>query len=387
MTHEVPDADDVRLAHLADRRLRLPDGSVRALVRPRVRLAAGGGRRISTRSGRFLQCVGPAGGPRDASPAEQRVSPSGAARSRSTSSPTRSWSTPSPTVPAASRAERSSRRRRASGRRLRMTGARNAAQTTCAHVAPLSGATFRALGLPLADRAEGGAVRRGARRARRRPCVSASSAATRRSGCSIACGAVARTRSRERCRRLDRRTTSRRPHRSSTCCRRSRSAVFAVVSVVRRGPRDRLRRTDSDPEPDPSRSASPGSPIGVRPMHYLPHDHTHPHATTSPAGPGAFDERQAAARPRLSRARVHGRHRRPGRQRQDGAAPGALPAAARRLQPGGRDQRHLHEGGRRVPGAPRGARRRAHRRRSRPAAARTRRCATTSARTWTRSGS
>jgi type I restriction enzyme S subunit len=79
-------------------------------------------------------------------------------------------------------------------------------------------------------------------------------------------------------------------------------------------------------------------------------------------GPRRLPRASRRAGPRLSRARLYHRHRRAGRQRQDGAAAGALPPAARRLQPGGGDQRHLHQGGRRVPGSPPGARARSDRR-------------------------
>ena len=67
-----------------------------------------------------------------------------------------------------------------------------------------------------------------------------------------------------------------------------------------------------------------------------------------------------AAVPLMTLAR---RHRRAGRLRQDGAHAGAVQAAARPLQHRGGHQRHLHRGGRAVPGAQRGARARAHHRR------------------------
>ena len=54
---------------------------------------------------------------------------------------------------------------RASGRRRRSTRSHARVEATCAHVAPVSGAVFRALGLPLRDGAASGAVRHGARRA------------------------------------------------------------------------------------------------------------------------------------------------------------------------------------------------------------------------------
>ena len=66
---------------------------------------------------------------------------------------------------------------------------------------------------------------------------------------------------------------------------------------------------------------------------------------------------------RLRRPLLHRRHRRTGRQRQDRTAAGAVPHAARSLSAGGRHKRHLHEGGCRVPDAPRRAAVRAHPRR------------------------
>ena len=149
---------------------------------------------------------------------------------------------------------------------------------------------------------------------------------------------------------------------------RARPAVLATVSVV----------GAFDPESEPGAHLRRCRPRD--PMHYMPHDDSD---ATTPRVP-ASSRAGTPPRPRLPRARVHHRHRRPGGQRQDRAAAGALPPAARRLQPGRGDQRHLHEGGRRVPGAQPGAARRAHHARSRPAAARTRPCATTSARTSTR---
>ena len=70
-----------------------------------------------------------------------------------------------------------------------------------------------------------------------------------------------------------------------------------------------------------------------------------------------------AEAPRLQRPLVHRGHRRSGGQRQDRAPAVALPQAARSLPAGGRHERHLHEGGCRVPDAPRRAAFRAHPRR------------------------
>ena len=107
------------------------------------------------------------------------------------------------------------------------------------------------------------------------------------------------------------------------------------------------------------------------------HPHTHEHHDH----PGLFHERDAPLARDYRAARVHRRHRRAGGQRQDRAAARALPRAARPHQPRRRDQRHLHARGRRVP---RCATRRSPPSASapsRPAAARTRRSARTSATT------
>ena len=69
----------------------------------------------------------------------------------------------------------------------------------------------------------------------------------------------------------------------------------------------------------------------------------------APRSPRAVPRARRAARPRLPGPQLHGRHRRPCRQRQDGAAAGPLPRAPRHAQPGRRHQRHLHARGRRVP--------------------------------------
>ncbi len=82
------------------------------------------------------------------------------------------------------------------------------------------------------------------------------------------------------------------------------------------------------------------------------------------------------------------RHRRAGRLRQDRAGRRAVPRAGRRAAAGRRDQRHLHDRGRRLPAAQRRCCRPSGSARWRPAAARTPRSATTSrptstpSRTW-----
>ena len=79
------------------------------------------------------------------------------------------------------------------------------------------------------------------------------------------------------------------------------------------------------------------------------------------------------------------RRRRSGRLGQDRAGRRAVQAAARPLRHRRRHQRHLHEGGRRVPDAQRGAAARSGSSASRPAAARTPRSARTRRSTSTRS--
>ena len=175
--------------------------------------------------------VGPAGGLRDAAPAEQRLSAPGASARRSTSCARPSWSTPSPTAPAASRAGRSWPRRRASGRRTAMTELlaltpRRPARTwrRCRE------RRFRALGLPLATAQQSRALRRGARGARgrgaagdRRQLRGPADAARQRG--------VAR-RGRAALRRSHRRRSraDRAGHRHPAG--RARSALLAAVSVV-----------------------------------------------------------------------------------------------------------------------------------------------------------
>ena len=86
------------------------------------------------------------------------------------------------------------------------------------------------------------------------------------------------------------------------------------------------------------------------------HDHT-PRAPGEHAGARFARSASTSARARrdFTRARVHRRHRRPGRQRQDRARARAVPRAARSPLARRRDQRHLHARGRRVPDPPRGA--------------------------------
>ena len=100
-----------------------------------------------------------------------------------------------------------------------------------------------------------------------------------------------------------------------------------------------------------------------------------------PTAPGRFRTAPRRSPRDYARARLHGRHRRPGRQRQDRAAARALPRAARRRTAS--PSSPTTSSRRRTPSswsAP-GAARRSASPRSRPAAARTRPCATTSART------
>ena len=152
----------------------------------------------------------------------------------------------------------------------------------------------------------------------------------------------------------------RRRRRCSTCCRRR-----TIGSI----------RACFSPEG--------GSPCLVRASTIIRTITTRP--GVPPSGAGAFPERDTPLAATIARA-------------PSPSASAARSAAARRRccsrsaarcatrTPRGRHQRHLHEGGCRVPGAQPGAARRSGSPRSRPAAVRTRRCATTSARTsrrWT----
>ena len=92
-------------------------------------------------------------------------------------------------------------------------------------------------------------------------------------------------------------------------------------------------------------------------FHHAQHPHTH---DGDPTTAGIVQPAGLAEAPRLRRPLLHCRHRRPGRQRQDRAPAGAVPQAARSLSAGGRHERYLHEGRRRVPDAPRRAAVRAH---------------------------
>ena len=113
------------------------------------------------------------------------------------------------------------------------------------------------------------------------------------------------------------------------------------------------------------------------------HGHHHDHGRH----PGLFRDRPPAGRRDYARAILHGRHRRSGGQRQDGAHARALRPPARALESGRRDQRHLHARGRRVLASPPGACRRRGSAPSRPVAVRTPRFARTSATIWTLSNS
>ncbi len=78
---------------------------------------------------------------------------------------------------------------------------------------------------------------------------------------------------------------------------------------------------------------------------------------------GRAPDASPSARPRLRatwRASVHGGDRRPRGQREDCAPARAVPAAAARPAARGRDERHLHPRGRRVPDPPRRAARGPH---------------------------
>ena len=106
---------------------------------------------------------------------------------------------------------------------------------------------------------------------------------------------------------------------------------------------------------------------------------TGPSCTTTARGGCSVPDHvhQPTARPANSAARGG----RPGRHRQELADRPAVPGARRRAQPRRDHQRHLHRRGRPLPAFGRGARPRIGSEPSRPGPARTRRSATTSART------
>ena len=250
---------------------------------------------------------------------------------------------------------------RARGRRPALDGARRGgSRLGCGHAAPVFGAALRALEIPRPG-AQQTVPLHGARAAcSAPPSASGSSAATRRSGCSTSAARAARRRART-LRRPRSRTTWRRRHRSSTCCRRRTTACTRGCFS-----RDDSRRG--------------GFGATSQPFTIIQTTTTH----DEPDGPGVFDERRRAAR-----ARLHGSAPSPSASagRSAAARPRCCSRSAGRCATTTTSPSSPTTSSRgRTPSSWCGNEALAAERiaRSRPAAVRTRRSATTSARTWTR---